>query len=89
MDILMTDALDLINRQKVELDALKADIVRVCAERDAHICTTRFAKAEAVKEFAARLKAKSYPFHCAIGIENAVTIRAIDDLVKEMVGEGE
>ena len=46
-------------------------------------------KAEAIKEFAKRLKAKSYPFACAIGVENAVTIREINDLVKEMVGDTE
>lgn len=41
-------------------------------------------RAEAVKEFAERLKKKTYPFPCAIGVENAVTIRVINDLVKEM-----
>jgi hypothetical protein len=44
-------------------------------------------KAEAIKEFAERLKGKTYPFPCAIGVEHAVTIRAIDDLAKEMVGD--
>lgn len=39
---------------------------------------------EAIKEFAERLKKKTYPFPCAIGVENAVTVRAINDLVKEM-----
>lgn len=37
-----------------------------------------------VKEFAERLKEKTYPFPCAIGVENAVTIRAINDLVTEL-----
>jgi hypothetical protein len=37
-----------------------------------------------VREFAERLKKKTYPFPCAIGVENAVTIRAINDLLKEL-----
>ena len=44
-------------------------------------------KSEAIKGFAERLKKKTYPFPCAIGVENAVTIRTIDDVLKEMVGE--
>ena len=42
------------------------------------------AKSEAIKEFAELLKKKTYPFPCAIGVENAVTVRVINDLVKEM-----
>ena len=45
------------------------------------------AKSEAIKEFAERLKKKSYPFPCASGVENAVTIKAIYDLVEEMEGK--
>lgn len=44
-------------------------------------------KSKAIREFAKRLKKKTYPFPCAIGVENAVTIRAINDLVEEMAGE--
>ena len=33
------------------------------------------------------LRKKTYPFPCAIGVENAVTIRDINDILKEMVGE--
>ena len=40
-------ALDLINRQQDEIDSLRADFKRVCAERDAHICTNNFIKSEA------------------------------------------
>ena len=36
------------------------------------------------REFAERLKEKTYPFPCAIGVEKAVTIRAINDLVTEL-----
>ena len=41
-------------------------------------------KSEAISEFARRLKKKTYPFPCAIGVENAVTIRAINELAEEM-----
>jgi hypothetical protein len=43
---------------------------------------------DAVKEFAERLKEKAYPFPCAIGVERAVAIRAINDTVEEMAGDG-
>ena len=49
-------ALDLINHQKAEIESLRADLKRACAERDAHICTNNFIKSEAVKEFAERMK---------------------------------
>ena len=75
------------------------DIIKVDVQRytEAHFTPLPFksrfdeyiekSKAEAIKEFAERLKEKAYPFPCAIGVEYAVTIRAINDLVKEMVGE--
>lgn len=74
-------ALDLINHQKAEIDVLRADLKRVCAERDARICTSNFIKSEAVKEFARRLK-------CGVPQETGV-IRCsdVDNLVKEMVGD--
>ena len=44
-------------------------------------------KSKVIREFTKRLKKKTYPLPCAIGLENAVTIRAINDLVEEMAGE--
>ena len=75
-------SLDLIKRQQAELDRLKKQLDDKCDK-----CIVRD-RAEAIKEFSDRLKEKSYPFPCAIGVENAVTIRAINDLVKEMTQEG-
>lgn len=86
-------ALDLINRQKSEIDSLRADLKRVCAERDAHICTNNFIKSEAVKEFSERLKNKiktecnpygkpTFDYDTSLAI-----MRYIDNLVIEMVGE--
>lgn len=87
-------ALDLINRQKAEIDSLRADRKRVCAERDAHICTNNFIKAEAVKEFAEKLKEKIGDCHIVsdgeyCGFDCGDIHRCIDNLLKEMVGEEE
>ena len=108
---LKKDSLDLINRQKAEIEILKKNPHRFVLTDDESfeslvekvkklnplvmspdnvsiVCIDADKiKAEAIKEFAERLKVKSYPFPCAIGVENAVTIRAINDLVKEMAGE--
>lgn len=101
-------ALDLINRQKVEIERLNTELDTFAKEysdlivekdklfdvaekslkgiREAkalYVKDIAKARAEAVKEFAERLKNKSYPFPCAIGVEYAVTIREINDIVKE------
>ena len=46
-------------------------------------------KVDVIKEFTALLKKKAYAFPCAIGFENAVTIRAIDDTTKEFLKTNE
>ena len=79
-------SLAIIKRQRAEIERLKGWENLLKAESHAPIKAK--ARAEAIKEFAERLKEKSYPFPCAIGVENAVTIRAINDLVKEMTQEG-
>ena len=48
----MRDILELINRQQAEIEAWKNEYLRACAERDVRIVTTKFTRAEAVKEFA-------------------------------------
>ena len=90
---------DLINRQEAEIERLQDEIAeypnRVLCSKGL-ILTKSLTEydelindiaSEAIKKFAERLKKKTYPFPCAIGVENAVTIRAINDIVKEMVGE--
>lgn len=71
-------ALDLINRQKAEIERLKGSVIVNNIMESQKI--KREAKFEAVKEFAARLK-------CGVPQETGV-IRCsdIDNLVKEMVG---
>ena len=88
-------ALDLINHQKAEIESLREDLKRVCAERDAHISTNNFIKSEAVIEFAERLQNKiktecnpygkpTFDYDTSLAI-----MRYIDNLVKEMVGDTE
>ena len=81
----LKDAIDLISRQQAEIDILKAHLKKVCAERDARICTNNFIKSEAVKEFAERLKKvwwdNSYESP-DVDFDDFV-----DNLVKEMVGD--
>lgn len=73
-------------RQQADIERLK----KILSEEEEKYksCAKRFYKV-GVKDFAERLKKESYPFPCAIGVENAVTIRTIDGLVKEMVGDTE
>jgi hypothetical protein len=91
----MTDALDLINRQKAEIEELeteidkqyeqaKADIIGNMADGgiSCHWCIDQH-KVEAVKEFAEMLKEKAH-YSEDFG-EAAVACYDIDKLVKEMV----
>jgi hypothetical protein len=72
--ILIGNALDLINRQKAEIERLKI-------EKDNLIRTYAECQAEAVKEFAERLKD-------VVGwIE--ITVDDIDNLLKETVGDAD
>lgn len=82
---LMRLSFDLIARQQAEIDSLRADLKRVCAERDAHICTSNFIKSEAIKEFAEKLKEKAITYYAIRG--RWVSVKDIDELLKEMVGE--
>ena len=74
----ISNAIDLINRQKAEIKRLKN-------EKDNLIRTYAECQAEAVKEFAERLKDMSE--HFWEEKENFVSEETIDNLVKEMVGE--
>ena len=79
--------LDLINRQKAEIERLKGSTI-VNNIRDSQRIK-REAKVEAYKEFAKRLKKLTRRFHylgfsldCALAVETS----EIDNLLKEMVG---
>ena len=80
---LMKDALDLINRQKAEIESLK--IFRGYAEKRANDYRTMRdkylnAKSEAYKEFAKLLRRQSFD-------RLYVSVDEINNLLKEMAGE--
>lgn len=94
ISILEAECLDLINRQKAEIERLKecpkcvyeydGEITEYCVQGPcSNFKTVEQIKAEAYKEFAERLKNKiiDTPF----GIN--CTIDMVDNLLKEMVGE--
>lgn len=80
---LMEHALDLINRQKAEIESLK-EAYALYEETTG----LKWARAEAIKEFAKRLKAKLHLDRVVMGCNCAfVEDVQIDNLVKEMTGE--
>ena len=86
------DAFDLIKRQQEEIDRLK-ELFNQQQEIIADLeWTVSVSKAEAIKEFAERLKEKakaelisSWDKHLYT-IEEIITTQQVDNLVKEMVG---
>ena len=81
-------ALDLINRQQTEIEKLKEEIQ---ITKDAYTMLqtkNEIIKSEAIKEFAERLKEKSFKTIRNYGLtKDVVEVCDIDNLVKEMVGE--
>ena len=85
-------ALDLINRQKAEIEMLKTEMLKIVEHdipalaakqiADEHTANVmKYAKSKAIKEFAERLKQVLY------NDEFIFTRNIIDNLVKEMVGD--
>jgi hypothetical protein len=96
MCCLMREALDLINRQKAEIERLQKDINVVnnvikntfLLKADKNNDPFAEIKAEAIKEFAERLKEKKFELNDQNeDIFYAVEVSDIDNLVKEMVGD--
>ena len=85
--IACTNAANLIERQKAEIESTKAKI-EICAEviNTALSEEILLAKAEAYKEFAERLKERKTQ---STMDKRICTNEMIDNLLKEMVGEGE
>lgn len=75
--------LDLINRQKAEIEKLKGSTIVSNIMESQRI--KRKAKAEAYKEFAERLK--SYLLLNKKGEMSVISFENVDNLLKEMVGE--
>ena len=80
---LMRDALDLINRQKAEIESLKHRKTELQIRNQ----ELQHEKSEAIKEFAERLKTyKMQPFNYD---RYLVPLVAIDEAVKEMTGQND
>lgn len=79
--------LDLINRQKAEIERLKGSVITNNIMESQRI--KRETKAEAYKDFAEKLKVAA--ISCSIGgrYYKIFTTRDIDNFLKEMVGEEE
>ena len=76
---LSQNALDLINRQKAEIERLQSIID--CYEE---ISGNKKARAEAITEFAERLKEKQWSAHTTFGMREFVEVIVIDQIAKEM-----
>ena len=88
---LAKDTLDLINRQKAEIERLTDKAERATNAYFIKVEQRKNAKAEAIKEFAERLR---YALiinneHNTIVFDYDFTLETIDNLVKEMVGDAE
>ena len=76
----------LINRQKAEIERLKGSVIINNIMQIQKI--KREAKVEAIKEFAERLKEKSFKTIRNYGLtKDVVEVSTINNLLKEMVGE--
>lgn len=83
----LRSAFDLIKRQEAEIEELKETLNATIAGQETLQKYIPIAKSEAIKEFAERLKDMSE--HFWEEKENFVSEGDIDNLVAEMVGEGE
>ena len=80
--ILCKNALDLINRQKAEIERLEKDRASLIEHLKKSRKQTKTAKAEAIKEFAERVKV-------VVKFNYIVWDEQIDYIVKEMVGDAD
>ena len=99
VETMKLDALNLINRQKAEIERLREELASKglkysLLEREkaedisGFIDDLKLARAEAIKEFAERLKKEKYSVCAGHGMsECVVSVYDINNLVKEMVGE--
>lgn len=79
-------SLDLINRQQAEIERLTARNFELAEKGEKVVIAFKNAKAEAIKEFAERLKKRGFADK-HYEHESIVYVADIDNLVKEMVGE--
>lgn len=80
-------ALTLINRQQAEIENLKIENQSLRAAANSYKLHYNEARAEAVKEFAYRLK--DYAEECKRNGYDGIGSHDIDDILKEMAGDTE
>ena len=88
-------SLDLINRKQAENEELRIENQSLRSAANSYKLHYNKARAEAIKEFAERLK-NGCAFECNVSLgygrpcyEDAIPIIAINNLVKEMAGDTE
>ena len=91
---MLNATLDLINRQKAEIEELKDILEKVPTNAydlqvEASEKLENQIKSEAIKEFAERLKRKRIALTCEEPVYDLFKVGAIDNLVKEMEEENE
>lgn len=88
--VMIENAIDLINRQKAEIEGLQRRIVFWKEDLNYN---PKKERSEAIKEFAERLKESSFQCDISFGfyseevVTEAVSVLEIDNLVEEMTGE--
>jgi hypothetical protein len=88
----MEDFLSIINRQQEEIEGLCMELDEVVIAKDLLFdeaeALIKKARAEAIKEFAERLKERYIPsLSFDEDLREVVAVKTIDNLVKEMVGD--
>ena len=84
-NFILDNTLDLINRQKAEIEKLERAVSHL---EDYANSVADKVKAEAIKEFAEKLKCRSHRFKTIDRIfVDCIPLDYIDKLVKEVVGE--
>ena len=84
IDKLVTNTIDLINRQQKQIDVLNTNCMSMCQSMPN---MAKAERAEAIKEFAEKLKDRKTSYYDDDGwLEEYVRLETIDNLVKEMVG---
>jgi hypothetical protein len=99
---LRKQSLDVINRQQTEIERLKEEVAfkslkcnlleqEKAKNISSFVDDLKLVRAEAIKEFADRLKAdtnKTWYYELENDTHNARALERVDELVKKMVGEG-
>lgn len=83
----LTDLVDLLNRQKADIERLIGDVTAYKVRRAKAEASKETAKSEARKEFAERLKNATLPVTLGGKYKyDVITKEGIDNLLKEMEG---